>query len=355
MKRFSLVALIFCVSCSSSLAQETNACQTRDVTVNVRDSKGELMTGLQPASFRATLGRQPMRVLASNIVVSGSRVVLLLDLSASMNPEWDLVRSAANHFVVNASAPLRIGLVTFSDHIIETLNVGSSSHDIHDIIERITKPPDGKGHTSLYDSMAFAAGLFQKPLPGDAIYVFTDGGDNRSKLNRGDVERLLLSRGIRLFWFDLYDRYFPTEQGQEGYVDVEDLVKKSGGDCGDGGRRHAHKRSRVQQACQRHLRLHEKLLRVECRDSSRGGRQPCMGSTGAGRPGQEAQGHMGLLPKTPTSLRDYIASLNRTSKWDHRRPAPDRGVDRRGKAGGVGEVETEVAHPSYKIVNFTNC
>jgi hypothetical protein len=229
MKRFSLVALIFCVSCSSSLAQETNACQTRDVTVNVRDSKGELMTGLQPASFRATLGRQPMRVLASNIVVSGSRVVLLLDLSASMNPEWDLVRSAANHFVVNASAPLRIGLVTFSDHIIETLNVGSSSHDIHDIIERITKPPDGKGHTSLYDSMAFAAGLFQKPLPGDAIYVFTDGGDNRSKLNRGDVERLLLSRGIRLFWFDLYDRYFPTEQGQEGHVDVEDLVKKSGG------------------------------------------------------------------------------------------------------------------------------
>jgi len=43
------------------------------------------------------------------------------------------------------------------------------------------------------------------------------------------VERLLLSRGIRLFWFDLYDRYFPTEQGQEGHVDVEDLVKKSGG------------------------------------------------------------------------------------------------------------------------------
>ena len=226
MRWFSLVMVIFWVSCSSGWTQETNACQTRDVTVNVRDSKGELVTGLQPASFKATLGHQSMHVLASNIVSSGSRVVLLLDLSGSMSPRWDLVRSAANHFVVNASAPLRMGLVTFSDHIIETLNVGSSPHDI---LERITKPPNGKGHTSLYDSVAFAAGLFHQPLPGDAIYVFTDGGDNLSKLHRGDIERLLLSKGIRLFWFDVYYRYFPTEQGREGQIDVGDLVKTSGG------------------------------------------------------------------------------------------------------------------------------
>lgn len=226
MRWLSLTAMIFCVLCSSSWAQKTKACQTRDVTINVRDGKGELVTGLRPTSFHATVGHQPVRVLASNIVSSGSRVVLLLDLSASMNPEWALVRSAANHFVVNASASLRIGLVTFSDHIIETLNVSSSPHDI---LERVSKPPDGKGHTSLYDSLAFAAALFHQPLPGDAIYVFTDGGDNLSKLNRGDIERLLLSRGIRLFWFDVYHRYFPTEQGREGQIDVGDLVKTSGG------------------------------------------------------------------------------------------------------------------------------
>jgi hypothetical protein len=221
----SYFALAFAI-CSFGVPEWSQAgagCSSRDVAVNVRDAKGNFVDGLTLTSFQATINHQPIRVVADKTINSGARVVLLVDLSESMR--FNATKFIAEHFVANMSGALRIAMVTFSDHILETLDFGSLPRDILLHLEH----SENLGHTSLHDSVVNAAGMFHEPRPGDAIYVITDGGDNRSSSRPTAVGHLLESKGIRLFWFDLNDRYFPTEQARLGQSDMKWLTELSGG------------------------------------------------------------------------------------------------------------------------------
>jgi hypothetical protein len=117
-------------------------------------------------------------------------------------------------------------LVLFSDRIIDSLGFDRSPNEI---LQRIAGLHQGKGQTALLDSLAYSIGLFPAPEPGDAIYLISDGGDNHSKLHEKDLERELLSRGIRLFSFMLSEGYFLTEDERAGVADVRRLAQATGG------------------------------------------------------------------------------------------------------------------------------
>jgi hypothetical protein len=218
-----ILAFVVCGFAASGWSQTRAGCQSRDVIVNVRDAKGNFVDGLPLTSFQATINHLPIRVVADKAINSGARVVLLVDLSGSMRLK--ATKFAAEHFVANQSGVLRIAMVTFSDRILETFGFGSLSRDILQHLER----SDKLGRTSLYDSIAYAADMFHEPELGDAIYVISDGGDNRSNARPAGVGRLLESKGIRLFWFDIYDRYFPTEEQRLSQSDMKWLTGLSGG------------------------------------------------------------------------------------------------------------------------------
>lgn len=206
----------------------TDSCGRRTIVVNVRDHNGTPLDQLPAASFRATPGNQPVRVLSDRVRTSSPRVVLLLDHSGSVNQSnhsWDVSRFVAGHSIVSGVST-RIALVTFSDHIIDTVDFG---HPLNDSLQRLVNLEDGKGRTALYDSLTYAASLFQPPQLGDAIYIVTDGADNRSKSHGKDVERVLTSNGIRLFWFILSDELFPTEEERNGHQQLRWLVEAGGG------------------------------------------------------------------------------------------------------------------------------
>ncbi len=52
--------------------------------------------------------------------------------------------------------------------------------------------------TALYDALHEALGLFGQHQPGDTILLISDGFDNRSKRNGGDMEKEFLAHGTRL-------------------------------------------------------------------------------------------------------------------------------------------------------------
>jgi len=210
-------------------AQDSDACASRRVIVNVRDRQGRFVMGLQPGSFQATLRGKPISVLSVSRRVTSPRVVLLLDHSGSVNRsnhEWEASRFVAGHVVASASTALRIALVIFSDRILDTVDFDHSSSDA---MPKLLNLGDGKGPTALYDSVMYATGLLEPAQLGDAIYIVSDGGDNHSKARAREVEQGLTSRRIRLFWADLPLAMFHSEEEELGQEELQGLAEATGG------------------------------------------------------------------------------------------------------------------------------
>jgi von Willebrand factor type A domain len=223
------LAFLFTVVLATK-AEDTGTCQQRTVVVNPRKG-GHLIPGLQPSSFRASVRGQFVKVLAVRANTQPPRVVLLVDLSGSVNRsnhELDRAQFLAEHFMATSFIP-RVALVLFSDSILDTVGF---DHPPKAIQQTLANLKDGRGSTALFDSLIYSAGLFRTRESGDAIYVITDGGDSHDGAHERDVERELLTKGIRLFCFVVSTAPPPliTEvERQKGYFDLQRLTEATGG------------------------------------------------------------------------------------------------------------------------------
>lgn len=87
-----------------------------------------------------------------------------------------------------------------------------------------------QGRTALFDSVDQALSLFCTPQPGDAIYVVSDGGDNRSRVSFSKLKEKLVSHGVRVFVFALPVEQFRTTSEEHYSEDrMEGLAEFSGG------------------------------------------------------------------------------------------------------------------------------
>jgi hypothetical protein len=82
-KKTPLLSVLLAVM-SFGDAQTTDSCAQRSLVANVRNQEGKLVPGLHPASFRALLGHQPVRVLSDRVNTEAPRIVLLVDLSTAV-------------------------------------------------------------------------------------------------------------------------------------------------------------------------------------------------------------------------------------------------------------------------------
>lgn len=202
--------------------------QERSIVVSVQDHDGNIVPALTPSSFQAGFHKQTLRIVSATRSMSSRRVVILLDLSGSAEKSAELARVVAGNFAVSVQpVKPRIALVLFSGRIIDSLDF---THSPSEIINKLTHLPPGKGTTALLDSIDYAAGLFQRSEPGDAIYLISDGGDNYSKLHVGSLEKKLLANGIRLFAFYTQGKLTPeSEEDRQGAALLASLTEITGG------------------------------------------------------------------------------------------------------------------------------
>ena len=213
------------------LAEENPpACQAPTIVANVRDKQGNLVPALQPESFRVKLGDESVSVKSVATGTGTHRIVLLVDISGSINKSehtWEVARVVAGNLLVAAPSTLRVALVLFSDHIIDTIGFDRPASDI---VERLAKLETGKGRTALLDSLAYAANLLGSPVAGDSVYVISDGGENASHAHRSDVENRLLATGVRLFAFVVRPQYpLPTPEEAAEAALLPEVTSMTGG------------------------------------------------------------------------------------------------------------------------------
>jgi hypothetical protein len=228
LRRFVLVVLLLVGPNFLLLARQNPDCLKRTLVVNVRDRTGKLVDGLNSTSFWASLQGQQVRISSATVRNGPRRIVMLLDASGSVNKEnhkWDTARLIAGNFLLKAPAELHPALVVFSDHIVDTIDFSCPPSEI---VLRLTGLKEGRGRTALLDALMYSAKLLRPFMPGDAVYLISDGGENSSQTRLREVKREFLAAGIRVFAFRLADGKYFREVASEPML-LEDLTSTTGG------------------------------------------------------------------------------------------------------------------------------
>ncbi|MEJ7616016.1 MAG: VWA domain-containing protein [Pyrinomonadaceae bacterium] len=108
------------------------------------------------------------------------KLVLLLDVSGSVEELLDFIRKAARSFVTTASSQDRLAVISFRDDVQLVSDFTTNRRQLLEAVDQI----DAGGSTALYDSLAYVLLHTLRPLRGarTAVVVLSDGDDNKSFL-----------------------------------------------------------------------------------------------------------------------------------------------------------------------------
>ena len=145
---------------------------------SVTDRNGRAIGGMRESDF--TVYEDGVERRVTNVVPTQEpfNLVLLLDVSGSVEERIDFIRKAARDFLNTVSPQDRIAIISFRDDI---QIISDFSTDRRMLSKRLDDI-DAGGATSLYDALGFVLADTLKKLRGErtAIVVLSDGDDNKS-------------------------------------------------------------------------------------------------------------------------------------------------------------------------------
>ncbi|MDQ1613742.1 MAG: Ca-activated chloride channel [Pyrinomonadaceae bacterium] len=152
--------------------------QLMRVNANVTDRQGRAIAGLERKDFSVSEGDAAREVVAVETSRTPFNLVLLLDVSGSVEERLDFIRKSALAFVNTVSPQDRIAIISFRDDV---QLISDFTTDRSLLAQRI-KDIEAGGGTALYDALAYTLVETLKPLRDErtAIVVISDGDDNRS-------------------------------------------------------------------------------------------------------------------------------------------------------------------------------
>ncbi|MEP6848765.1 MAG: VWA domain-containing protein [Acidobacteriota bacterium] len=154
--------------------------QVKRALVRVIDGGNRTVAGLEAKDFEVSEGSVDQEVVAVQPVTAPVNLVLLLDVSGSVENYVNFIRKAARSFVNTVDRRDKISIVMFNDDV----KVLSGFTTDRSSLSKSLDTFDAGGGTAYYDALAYTLADTLRPLKGDrtAIVVLTDGDDNRSFL-----------------------------------------------------------------------------------------------------------------------------------------------------------------------------
>jgi VWFA-related protein len=145
---------------------------------SVTDRHGRAIGGMKESDF--TVYENGVERQVTNVAPANEpfNLVLLLDVSGSVEERIDFIRKAARDFLNTASPQDRISIISFRDDI----QVISDFTTDRRLLSRKLDEIDAGGATALYDALAYVLTDPLKALRGErtAVVIMSDGDDNKS-------------------------------------------------------------------------------------------------------------------------------------------------------------------------------
>lgn len=165
----------------SSLQPNEKENSVKTATVRVSASDRRAISDLTTADFKVSENGDLREIISVKRSAAPFNLVLLLDVSGSIDNYVNFIRKAARNFVETVGKDDRVSIIGFNDDVKVLAKFSTDKKELSESLDTF----DAGGSTAYYDALAYTIVDTLRPLKGEqtAVVVLTDGDDNRSFLS----------------------------------------------------------------------------------------------------------------------------------------------------------------------------
>ncbi len=197
--------------------------EKKTAVVRVTDIKNRSIPGLTASDFEVTENGSLREIISVDRSEAPFNLVLLLDVSGSVENYVNFIRKAARNFVDTVGSDDRVAIVIFNEDVKLLSTFTKDKGALSESLDTF----DAGGGTAYYDALAYTIADTLRPLKGErtAIVILTDGDDNRSFLAFDSLAGSIQESGALI-----YPLYVPSALialgSQNINADIDPLRKK---------------------------------------------------------------------------------------------------------------------------------
>jgi len=152
----------------------------KKVLAKVTDINNRAIGDLNKNDFEVSEGGKTREILSVEPTTAPFNLVLLLDVSGSVDNYVDYLRKTARNFVNTVNPNDKVSIIIFNEDIKTLSKFTTDKTKLSQSLDTF----DAGGGTAFYDAIAYTLAETLRPLKGErtAIVVLSDGDDNRSFL-----------------------------------------------------------------------------------------------------------------------------------------------------------------------------
>ena len=172
------------------------------LNVVVTDPFNRLVTGLDAENFRIFEDNVEQEIITFSSEDIPISIGVIFDCSGSMRNKLGKAREAAIEFFKTANPEDEFFLVSFNEHAELT---SSFTNSVEDLQSRLMVT-SSKGRTALLDAIYLGLSQMRGAQNGRrALLILSDGGDNHSRYEEGDIKRLVKEANTQLYAIGIFD------------------------------------------------------------------------------------------------------------------------------------------------------
>src|SRR4030095_16743888 len=194
----------------------------------VIDAQGRLIPNLEQEEFAIFDNRKPQEITFFQNETQPFEIVVMLDFSASMTANLDLLRASTEQFILRMLPEDKGQVGAFSDKIEFS---GRVTSDRDDLIHALKDLQFGNP-TRLYDAIDASINMLDEAKGRRKIVlVFTDGDDTASRRGQGEVLQKAKTKEVMIYAIGLESEIFNGQRVQRTRPDrgLRKLAEETGG------------------------------------------------------------------------------------------------------------------------------
>ena len=223
------VVLLASLTIAAQEQQPTFRAGTQIVPVytTVLDSQGRLVPNLEQGDFSILDNGRPQEITFFQNEVTPFTVIVMMDYSASMTANLDLLEAAAEQFLLRLLPEDKGQVGAFSDKIQFS---GTFTSDRDDLVAALEDLQYGNP-TRLFDAIDASIDMLDDASGRKVVVVFTDGDDTASRRGMGDVLERARNEEVMVYAIGLQSEFFNGQRMQRTRPDrgLRRLSEETGG------------------------------------------------------------------------------------------------------------------------------
>lgn len=198
------------------------------LTLTVTDSYGRYVSGLTKSAFQITDNNQPQEITYFSDADAPISVGVLFDVSGSMSSEKiKRAKKALERFIATSHPNDEYFLVAFNNRAQLLMD---RTRDGEALLRQLTLVQP-KNNTALYDAVYLGVERVTRGAHNKrAILIISDGQDNASRYNFGEVRRLMKESDVVTYSVGIMDKADAASSfGMQGQAFLDEISSVTGG------------------------------------------------------------------------------------------------------------------------------